>query len=120
MLEMQNKRYELIAYCIMSNHCHLLIENIVQETAHHSGKSAKYPVTDTLRLLKGSTARDCNQILERSGKFWHDESYDHYVRTKDELERTILYILQNPVKAGLVKEWKDWKFSYVNPAFSEW
>jgi REP element-mobilizing transposase RayT len=120
MLELQNKRYELIAFCIMPNHCHLLIVNAVRETAHHRGKSAKYPVTDTLRLLKGSTARYCNEILGRSGQFWHDESYDHYVRTEEELERTIHYILRNPVKAGLVPEWKDWKFSYVNPEYGEW
>lgn len=119
-LEMQNQRYELIAYCIMSNHCHLLIENVVKESAAHNGQSAQYPVTDTLRLLKGSTARHCNQSLGRSGQFWHEESYDHYVRTQAELERTILYILHNPVKAGLVKDWKDWKFSYVNPKFGEW
>ena len=35
-------------------------------------------------------------------------------------ERIILYILNNPVKAGLVNEWKDWKFAYVNPEFGEW
>lgn len=119
-LEMQSKRYELIAYCIMPNHCHLLIANTVKESARHRGKSAQYPVTETLRLLKGSTARYSNQFLGRSGQFWHDESYDHYVRTEKELERTILYILHNPVKAGLVQEWRAWKFSYVNPEYGEW
>jgi REP element-mobilizing transposase RayT len=119
-LELKNNRYELIAYCIMPNHCHLLIENLVMETAQHHGSAAKYPVSDTLRFLKGSTARHCNQILGRSGQFWHDESYDHYVRTQAELERTILYILHNPMKACLVKEWTDWKFNYVNPKYGVW
>lgn len=119
-LDMHNKRYDLIAYCIMSTHCHLLIKNTVEETSHHHGKSAQYPVTETLRLLKGSTARHCNQILGRSGQFWHNESYDHYVRTEKELKNTIFYILHNPVKAGLVKQWRDWKFSYVDPEYGEW
>jgi len=119
-LEMSNNRYRLFAYCIMSNHVHLLIENLVRETAVHQGKSSNYPITETLRLLKGSTARYCNQILGRSGQFWHHESYDHIVRSEKELEKTIRYIINNPVKAGLVQNWKDWKYSYVNPELGEW
>ena len=118
--EMNNERYNLIAYCIMPNHVHMLIEHILNISFYHRGKSAKYPVTETLRLLKGITARDCNLALNRSGQFWHHESYDHFVRDKAELERTIKYILNNPVKAGLVKEWTDWKFAYVNPEFGKW
>lgn len=113
-------RYRLIAYCIMPNHVHLLVESLVSVHANHRGKSAKYPVTDTLRLLKGRTAHDCNLELKRSGSFWQHESYDSVVRDDQELERIILYILNNPVKAGLAKEWKDWKFTYVNLEFGEW
>lgn len=119
-IAMQAKHYKLIAYCLMPNHVHLLIENHVKEMAQHSGKSAKYPVTETLRLLKGNTARFCNQALARNGQFWHDESYDHVIRSEEELKRTVQYILLNPVKAGLVREWKDWKYTYVNPEYGEW
>lgn len=108
------------AYCIMSNHVHLLIEHQRVKQAEHGGKSANYPVTEALRLLKGSTARLCNIQLNRTGSFWQHESYDHFVRTEGELEWTIRYILQNPVKAGLVNEWKSWKFTYVNPVLGEW
>ncbi|SRR6266498_3757052 len=113
-------RYELLAYCIMPNHVHLLIEPSKVRTIQHKGKSANYPVTETLRLLKGSTARDCNMALKREGSFWQHESYDHFIRSEDELEQTIKYILQNPVKAGLVKEWTDWEFTYVNPELGKW
>lgn len=34
----------------------------------------------TLHLLKGRTVRYANQYLGRSGKFWQDESYNHFVR----------------------------------------
>lgn len=119
-LDMSNTRYRLIAYCIMSTHVHMLIEPNTLERAGHQAKSAKYPVAEVLRLLKGSTARACNMEIERSGHFWHHESYDHFVRDENELMRTIHYILNNPVKAGLVKEWKDWKFTYVNSEYGEW
>jgi len=113
-------RFRLMAYCIMPNHVHLLIESLVRELPNHRGESAKYPVTDTLRLLKGRTARACNLELKRTGSFWQHESYDHIVRDDEELEPTILYILNNPVKARLVDEWKNWSFTYVSPELGEW
>ncbi|HEX5810156.1 MAG TPA: transposase [Anaerolineales bacterium] len=117
---MENERYLLMAYCIMPNHVHLLIRSLLREQLRHKGKTAKFPVADTMRLLKGRTARLSNLELNRNGSFWHHESYDHYVRNEDELTRTILYIINNPVKAGLVREWKDWKFTYVNSELGGW
>jgi putative transposase len=116
----ENERYELLAYCIMPNHVHLLVELIAEQAIKHKGITANYPLTDTIRLIKGSTARECNFILKRTGSFWHHESYDHYVRDEQELERIIKYILYNPVKAGLVKEWTEWKFTYINPNLGSW
>ena len=47
---------------------------------------------------------------EIDGPFWQPESYDHWVRDADELERIVTYIAANPVKAGLVKQAQDWFF----------
>jgi len=77
---MNGKYFQLMTYCIMPNHVHLLIEPIIADDLRHRGKTAQYPVTDALRLLKGSTARTCNLELKRSGHFWNHESYDHFVR----------------------------------------
>ncbi len=120
MQSMDGDRYWLMAYCIMPNHVHLLIESLVMEQSQHQGKSARYPITEILRLLKGRTARACNLELHRNGSFWQHESYDHYVRDEAELERIIHYILNNPVKAGLVKEWKEWSFTYLSSELGEW
>jgi REP element-mobilizing transposase RayT len=117
---LSGEHYRLLCDCIMPNHVHLLIMPLAMDYLRHHGKTAKYPITDTLRLLKGSTARFCNEALKRNGAFWQHESYDHYVRDEDELERVVLYILNNPVKAGLVDDWKDWPFTYVNPELGEW
>ena len=112
---LDGERYHLIAYCLISNHGHVVID-----TAEHSfkpthiGVTAPYPLTDTLKLLKGRTARYCNQALGRSGKFWHHESYDHVIRDQGEYERIVWYVLNNPVKAGLVENWEDWKFIFVS------
>ncbi len=110
------ERYHLIAFCIMLNHVHLLIDttgfNRVSPT-NVAGTTRPYPLTDSLRLLKGRTARYCNQALGRAGDFWHHESYDHVVRDEQEFERIFCYILDNPVKAKLVSTWEKWPFTYA-------
>jgi putative transposase len=110
------ERYHLIAFCIMPNHVHLLIDSagLGQVSAiKTSGTTHPYPVTDSLRLLNGRTARSCNQALGRAGDFWHHESYDHVVRDEQEFERIFGYILGNPVKAKLVSAVEDWPFTYT-------
>jgi putative transposase len=117
--------YELIAYCIMPNHVHLVIymfENVEQTSVCSNGHDRtevrstahfqNYKLVRVLRNFKGSTSREANKILQRSGAFWQHESYDHVVRDGKELDRIISYVLNNPVKAGFVDEWRKWKWSY--------
>lgn len=112
---LNGNRFRLIAYCVMSNHCHIVIDTFEYTIIpDHSGVTAPYPLADTLKSLKGRTARLCNQVLGRSGSFWHHESYDHMIRDQQEYERIVWYTINNPVKAGLAKDWKDWKFTYLS------
>jgi putative transposase len=97
------KDYELDAFCIMSNHIHVAF----------TLKPGARPVSKIMHSIKRYTARESNKILGRSGKFWQDESYDHLVRDEQELSRIKDYIINNPVKAGLVKDWRDWKWTYL-------
>jgi REP element-mobilizing transposase RayT len=111
---LDGERYSLIAYCLMSNHGHLVIDTAEKNfKPAHTGVTAKYPLTDTMKLLKGRAARFCNQALGRSGSFWQAESYDHVIRNQREYENIVWYTLNNPVKAGLVEKWEDWKFTYA-------
>ena len=70
-----------------------------------------------MHSLKSYTAQKANQILGRSGAFWQGESYDNCIRNPDELHRIITYVLNNPVKIGLVKEWKEWKWNYLSKKY---
>lgn len=100
------KAYDLISYCIMPNHAHLVCTPLEKLAETY------YGLTEILHSLKRHTAREANKILQRSGSFWQDESYDHLIREDKELERIVKYVLYNPVKANLVKEQADWKWSY--------
>lgn len=53
------------------------------------------------------------EFWQKKGAFWQKESYDHYVRDEKEFGNIVAYILNNPVQAKLVKDWKDYSYSYV-------
>lgn len=113
------KVYELIAYCIMPNHVHIVFTPLPVAQAASlcaNGTQANSlcysSLASIMHSLKGRTAREGNRLLCREGAFWEHESYDHYVRDEDELERIIRYVLDNPVKAGLVSDWKSWPWAY--------
>ena len=109
--------YDLIAYCIMSNHVHLLIDTSIQIPEFYTPKEWEMlelePLQNIMKRIKGPTAVYANRILDRSGRFWQKESYDHYVRNQKELQNIIAYILNNPVKAGLVERWEDYPFTFL-------
>jgi putative transposase len=98
------KQYELICYTIMSNHIHIVF-TILNENVN---------LYTVLQRLKQFTATEANKLLNRKGEFWQEESYDRIVRDAKELSRIIQYVLNNPVKIGLVEDWRDYPFCYVN------
>jgi REP element-mobilizing transposase RayT len=108
--------YHLHAYCLMSNHGHLLIDqqDIPDPPPLKDGKHYT-ALSHAMRLLKGRSGYACAGLLGHKGAFWQHESYDHVVRDEKEFERILEYIVNNPVKAGLVNDWKDWPYTYVNP-----
>ena len=104
---LDNLEYELIAYTIMSNHFHLIFNLL-------NGNSG---ISKILQKIKGRSAFLINKYLNRKGKLWQDESYDRWVRDDKELYFVIKYILLNPVKAGLVENWYEWKYTYCHPNY---
>jgi len=113
------KEYELYAYTVMSNHLHLVFQHRSEKlTFNRSEKD--YPVTEILGNFKRYTSRQANKILGRTGAFWQHESYDHVIRNAVELERIILYTLNNPVHVNLVSRWQDWPYSYCKPEWAKY
>jgi len=108
------KEYDLYAFCIMSNHVHLVFRHLETFIPANSKEPI---VTNILRRLKRFTGLNCNRALQRNGAFWHPESYDRLIRDNNELENVIAYTLNNPVKANLTAHWKDWPNSYCKPEF---
>jgi len=71
----------------------------------------EYELKDLVHSLKSYTAHEANKILRREGKFWVDDYFDRYIRNEKHFYKTIEYIENNPVKAGLCAKPSDWRFS---------
>ncbi|MDX1523893.1 MAG: transposase [Anaerolineae bacterium] len=101
-----HKVYDLEAFCIMPNHVHMVFTPLVKEEKEYHSLSA------IMHSLKLYTSREANDLLQRNGGFWQHENYDHVVRDEAEQNRIITYVLNNPVKAGLVQYWEEWPWTY--------
>ena len=60
---------------------------------------------------KEYTARAANQVLGRRGPFWDRDFWDTYMRDSVHELRARNYIENNPTKAFLVRDPKDWPWS---------
>lgn len=98
--------YDLDTFCLMSNHGHVIFTPLEKEDGIY------YALPAIMQSLKRYTAWQANEVLGRRGQFWQHESYDHVVRNAAELDRIRRYVLNNPVKAGLVETWDKWPWSF--------
>lgn len=95
-------------YVIMPNHLHIFCELkranlklVIEDFKRWTGHRA-------VKLLEGQISR-----------FWQDEWFDHWSRSDEEDERICEYIRQNPVKAGLVADYRDWVYGSWSAKSSE-
>ena len=94
------ERYKLIAWCIMPNHVHVLIE-----------VNDSYNLPSIVQSWKSFSAKEINKVLGLSGAIWQRDYYDRFIRDTEHLLATMEYIEMNPVKANLTDSSKQWKYS---------
>jgi REP element-mobilizing transposase RayT len=100
LLHFDHLRYHLIAWCILPNHVHVLLETV-------SG----HPIGRVVHSWKTFTTREINKFLRRSGPLWQEDYFDTFMRDAEHQFHEIRYIESNPVKAQLVKHPTDWRWS---------
>jgi len=85
-------------YSVMPNHLHALL---VPATG------CEYSLHEIMKRLKGRSALRMRRSMGGVGPVWQREWFDRWMRNDHEWERTVDYIRNNPVKAGLVAKWQD-------------
>ena len=92
------------AYCVLSNHFHLVVTD----------PTAKLPLFH--RDLDGLVARAVNCSLGRWESFWDPDSYSAVrLQTPDDILQKMIYVLANPVAAGLVRHGREWPGLWSDP-----
>ena len=52
---------------------------------------------------------------------WQKDFFDHILRKEEDIEKQVKYILENPVRKGLVNDWKDYPYKGSTIYdFNEW
>jgi putative transposase len=93
-------RYRLLAWVVMPNHVHVLVQAL-----------PGHPTHSIVNKWKSFSARQANSLLGRSGKLWQPDFFDRFIRDDAHYAAVVRYIEENPVKAHLVSQAKDWPFS---------
>ena len=99
-LHFDGRRYRILAWCVMPNHIHVIIEMI-----------EGYPLDKIIHSFQSYSAHKANKILSRTGPFWFHEYFDRFIRNEEHLADAIEYVEMNPVKARLVTSKDKWRWS---------
>ncbi|MGY4706233.1 REP-associated tyrosine transposase [Candidatus Bipolaricaulota sp. J31] len=89
----------IYAYCFMPDHLHLLLS-----------PGGKTDIIEFIRRFKGASTR-CFWKYGGTGKLWQRGFYDHILRKEEDLMEVTEYILNNPVRAGLVETRRDYPYA---------
>jgi len=83
------------AFCLMPDHAHLLLE-----------ATAAFPVPSFVGRWKSL----CYRARRRRNPdvFWQRSFFDRAVRSGEDLRQVALYILNNPVRKGLVEDFRSY------------
>ena len=122
------RRIILHAYVIMPNHVHAVLKplSIASDMAGGCDYRNYYELEAILKSLKGYTSRVINKKLGMSGSLWLDESFDRTIRNEKDLIEVIDYIHHNPVRWGMVRFPREYRWSSAatiysgKPEYSSW
>lgn len=84
------------AYCFMPDHLHLLVEGDTMES--------------DLRRFMSSFKQKSGYAFSRAGndRLWQKGYHDRILRTEETTSIVVRYILENPVRAGLVTRFDEY------------
>jgi putative transposase len=92
--------YRIYGFIIMPDHFHMIIQPYKDDD-----------LSTVIRKIKGNFSRFYNIHTEKSDSIWQKSFYDRGIRNYQELLKTLEYMHNNPVRAGLLTNRTDYEFS---------
>ncbi len=97
------KEFEIYAYCLMTNHVHLVIKEAVLRD-----------ISDIMKRLIGEYTQWFNYKYGKSGSLTESRYKSRIVGTDEYFMHLVRYVHQNPLKAGLVESIDEYAWSSYN------
>jgi REP element-mobilizing transposase RayT len=94
-----NCRFDVLAYCVMPDHTHVIAVGTT-ETSDFRKFMRTWRQQSGYRYAQGSRER-----------LWQPGYFDRVLRRHDDLDRLARYVLNNPVRAGLVPVASSWPWA---------
>jgi REP element-mobilizing transposase RayT len=85
-------------YCFMPNHQHIII----------AGTCIESDLWKAIVSYKQKTGFWMSTNKPEIG--WQKDFYDHIIRTNEDIAAQVRYVLDNPVRKGLVSVWQEYPF----------
>jgi putative transposase len=87
-----------VVYLFMPDHVHMIL----------AGRKTPSNVLNSMKIFKQKTGFWFSQNVPDIK--WQKDFYDHILRNNKDMKNQIRYILNNPVRKGLVSNWKDYPY----------
>jgi putative transposase len=92
----ERQEWRCHAFCLMNTHVHVVVEAALERLSRG------------MHALLGDYAMRFNRRHARHGHLFGDRYGARVIETENSLWRTVDYVLQNPVRAGLVETFERW------------
>ena len=106
----RSKPFDLIAYCLLPDHIHLLV------TLPEAERNYSIRIREIKRLTTLWMKKDLKDNVEH---IWQDKFWEHTIRDENDLQIHFDYIHYNLVKHGLMETFDGWKWSSFRSYFDE-
>ncbi|MCK6483341.1 MAG: isoleucine--tRNA ligase [Phycisphaerae bacterium] len=103
------ERMNLHAVVVMPDHVHMLC------TPKEKSPDQWWSISELMHGIKGHTARMINRKRDTSGALWQDEYHDHIVRGEKDYQEKRSYMIANPVRRGLPRDYPWLWVETLNP-----
>lgn len=94
------------AFVVMPDHVHLLFTPLLDEHGN------PYSLVELMNGIKGASSHSVNKLLRKKGRLREPESFDRITRSDGDFEFRLLYIVQNPIAAGLSRGPNDYPWAW--------
>jgi REP element-mobilizing transposase RayT len=112
----QQHGWLLFCYCLMPDHLHFILKLRPHEIKYfQAGGRGLVPegVLDQVGNFKKYTTTQIWWKQNGAGLLWQRSSYDRVIRYNQSVQEAASYVLDNPVRKGLVQQWQEYPYSRV-------